>query len=324
MDIGIQTPKVLIDRTPKKVHRFVHDANAALTTIDATFSLLGGASNPRASELYKKAHKRMSLLISELLTGDDLLPDFEVDAYQGVEEKTFHFSHESVVHQTEYFTNIMANRKIFETYESDLPAASVTKAKVVGIFWHQFSEFMPWFLCRAASKVATNEVRHYVIQTAFEELGMRQSDKIHADMFWKSALIAGITENDRATYCDHSSIKVALNFLKSEIEKYTTDAQILGILLGLEIPAKENIECIYKSLCYDENVKFMLDKSEFFRIHREIEIEHVRLTVSNFLRFCIHDQQKNDFNQGFHAGLDFWDFFWKSVSRQISHIQINR
>ena len=44
--------------------------------------------------------------------------------------------------------------------------------------------------------VSTNEKRHYVIQTAFEELGMRDAREIHPDI-WQVVKTAGVTDRDR-------------------------------------------------------------------------------------------------------------------------------
>ena len=96
-----------------------------------------------------------------------------------------------------------------------------------------------------------------------------------------------------------------------------TDARVLGILLGLEIDAEENISTIASALSHDEKSKTIIDESPFFRIHRVAEVEHIRLDVSNFLRFCPTEQSKEDFMEGFDAAVQFWRFFWQGMTKII-------
>jgi hypothetical protein len=165
--------------------------------------------------------------------------------------------------------------------------------------------------------VSTNEKRHYVIQTAFEELGMRRADKIHPELFWSTVELSGATKDDLMRITSNGRVGSALQTLKKGLLSYKSDASVLGILLGLEIPAVENIETIYNALAYSNDLKNQLDSSEFFILHRQIEIEHVRLTVSNFLRFCPDENSRKIFIDGFDDGIEFWSRFWTDVSLAI-------
>jgi hypothetical protein len=180
---------------------------------------------------------------------------------------------------------------------------------------------MPWFLCQAAAMVSTNEKRHYVIQTAFEELGMRDAREIHPDMFWDAAKAVGIAEEERAAIHREPAPAAVLASLRAMLLSYKTDEEVLGILLGLEIPARENIETVFSSLAHSRDARATLDAHKFFVLHRQIEIEHVRLTVSNFLRFCTEDAQKERFIRGFDDGLAFWRSFWGSASDEVSRLK---
>ncbi len=232
----------------------------------------------------------------------------KVLGYSGTIESIFTVNHPDVINWTNYFHQKMNEREIFENFASNLPK-DITTASIIATGWHAFSIFMPQFLCQAAAMVSNNLARHYVVQGAFEELGMRDSTQIHPDLFWAAIMSAEITRNDTVA-SKQSLISAALNDLKGKLLSYESDMQIFGVLLGLEIPAVENIETLFTSIAYDDNAKMMLGKSMFFILHREIEGEHIRLAVSNFLRFQQSKQDTDDFVLGFMAGIQFWSDFW--------------
>lgn len=238
--------------------------------------------------------------------------------YNSTVEEIYTHEHPEVVANTKQFQQRTTDALIFETYQTHHPKPSFQKAKVVGTQWHRFSSFMPWFLCQAAATVSTNEMRHYVIQTAFEELGMRDVSEIHPDMFWEACLLAGVTPNDRQRLDSEASIGQTLEYLKTNILAAHSDAEVMGMLLGLEIPAVENIETVYSALGHDKETLNKLDNGRFFPIHRQVEIEHVRLTVSNFLRFCKSKEAKVNFYDGFDKGIAFWKMFWAAMDGLIS------
>jgi len=236
--------------------------------------------------------------------------------YTGIVEEVYKSNHPDVIKWTKYFHDLICKRKIFENL-SDLLPADVLTARIVATGWHAFSDFMPWFLCQAASMVSNNLTRHYVIQTVFEELGMRDYRQIHADMFWSAAQSIGINSHENFILKEDGELKKSLNYLKSRLLSYSYDMQIMGILLGLEMPAIENIETIYSGMSYDNESALILENSLFFKIHREVEVEHVRLTVSNFLRFKKSNQDTNDFINGFQDGVCFWNKFWCGIKNYI-------
>ncbi len=75
---------------------------------------------------------------------------------------------------------------------------------------------------------------------------------------------------------------------------------------------------IFSSLGFSEDVKSKLAKTKFFVLHRQIELEHVRLTISNFLRFCETESLRNQFVIGFESGLKFWKHYWSGVAELVS------
>lgn len=237
--------------------------------------------------------------------------------YNGTIEAVYTTRHPELRRWTRHFEAFVVERGIFPAFEAACPR-SPERAAVVGALWYRFSSFMPWFLCQAAAMVSTNEKRHYVIQTAFEELGMRDVREIHCEMFWQAALMAGVTAEDRAAVLADGPAAKALEALRAALLSYRTDEEVLGVLLGLEIPARENIETVFRSLAHNEKTGKMLDGHKFFRLHRQIEIEHVRLTVANFARYCGSEEQKRRFQSGFSEGITFWERFWSTASALVS------
>ena len=240
--------------------------------------------------------------------------------YNGTIEGIYTIEHPEVVKWTNYFHKKIQERKIFENFHAKL-CRNILTARIVSTGWHAFSGFMPAFLCRAASMMSTNLARHYVIQTAFEELGMRDHKQIHADLFWNAAKSIGITSEDSILE-ENGKLKKSLNFLKNQLMSYSCDMQVFGILLGLEMPAIENIETIYSAMSYNNFAKSILDKDLFFILHREVEIEHVRLTVANFLRFQKTRQDIDNFIEGFTDGVNFWDKFWCAIKEHTLRVTV--
>lgn len=255
----------------------------------------------------KKSNNARFQKVKQLLAG-----------YKGVRETTFTATHPEVIRLTNYFHERLGQEQIFEAFDAKHPTKSLEKAAVVAVLWHSFSEFMPWFLCHASASVSNNRLRHYVIQTAFEELGMRDVTEIHHEMFWKLALSTGITEENRKQIENDSGIERVICSLRSGLILAHSNAEILGMLLGLEIPAQENIENIFQALARTPELETTLSHSMFFKLHRKLEIEHIRLDVSVFLRFCTTDDQKDRFIHGFDKGVRFWRDFWTCVSNAIT------
>lgn len=239
--------------------------------------------------------------------------NFHLDHYYtGEHESLFPSDGPDVLKWVGFFQARFRSKKIFERFSAGLRSTGI-EAKIVAIAWHQFSEFMPYFLCQSCAQLSSNEKRHFAIQTAFEELGMRHADKIHHNMFWNAVVSCGLAHEIEC----FEDVAVQIAWLKGKLKSSTSDAYILGLLMGLEGPAEENIECIFNSLAYHPAVGKQLAEHEFFVVHRQVEIEHVKLTVANFLRFCKTELDKNEFLLGFDEGVEFWSMFWGSVKYLI-------
>jgi hypothetical protein len=168
--------------------------------------------------------------------------------------------------------------------------------------------------------VSDNEKRHYVIQTAYEELGMRDAAEIHPEMFREAAMQSGVKDENIQQFMHYEPVTHQLAWLANRLLHCDSDSEVMGMLLGLECPADENIDTIFNALAFTESAEHSARESKFFKLHRAIETEHVRLTVSNYLRFCPDKAQKEQFIRGFDAGIDFWRRFWEEVGELVASL----
>lgn len=230
-------------------------------------------------------------------------------------EELYTPNHPEVIKLANYFHQIIQKKKIFESFNEKLPRGLLT-ARIVATAWHAFSDFMPEFLCHAATLMSNNLARHFVIQIAFDELGMRNHKLIHPQLFWEAAKSVGITA-EYSVISQSEGVKGSLDFLRNHLASCYSDIQIFGILLGLEIPAIENIETIFSSMSYNQSSAEILEKEMFFILHREVEIEHISFAISNFLRFKRSKKDIDPFIDGFDHGVIFWEMFWRAVKNQV-------
>ncbi len=242
---------------------------------------------------------------------DDVIPTV---IFERVNEVTYTNQNPKVLEQTEVFYKRANVPEIFSGIGKTIISYPSLAQKIVGSAWHEFSDIMPWVLCTLASKVNTNLVRHYIIQGAFEELGGRNCNDIHPDQFLSALNVAGIRDVDIKNYQEKYSNRKAIGRLVDNVKSLTETSEVLGFGLGLEIPAVENIETVFSALTPSLELKEKVAETPFFKIHRVIEEEHIRLHTSNFLRFCSSDVEKEQFYKGFDLAIRFWMIFWSEAA----------
>lgn len=233
--------------------------------------------------------------------------------YNAVNDHIYTMESEVIKEWTRFFTDRAYQVLDFSKFHKEVPRSNA-KAVAVSTQWYQFSAFMPYFLCQAAAFMSTNEKRHYVIQTAFEELGMRDVDEIHPEMFKQCCVEAGIPGEMFQKLSAHEPVQALLLRLNDLMLASQDDDYIMGMLLGLELPAEDNISSIFHSCAFDSTAEAKLRTHKFFKLHMALECEHVRLTVSNFLRFSLATEAKNQFIAGFDEGIRFWVDYWQEMS----------
>lgn len=256
-------------------------------------------------------------------TAESVLANSQKDAlefanqhgYTGVKEAVYTAEHPDVIYWTKFFHERFREKKIFENFEAKTTHTDIHKAVAVATQWYRFSSIMPWILCKAATMVTGNVKRHYVIQGAYEELGMRDVNEIHPERFREAAVDAGVDDSLFEKHQGFTPVNTCLDKLVAALTDSRNDAEVMGLLLGLECPAEENVETLLLGLVQTPEIKEQLLKSIFFRIHKAIECEHIRLTISNFLRFNRDDSSRKDFIHGFDQGIQFWVEYWDGVEK---------
>jgi len=247
-----------------------------------------------------------------------MLEDIEtIVRSERVFEETYDKDSLEVIEWTDFFSKRANIPTIFENVENRIVKKKFLHAEVVGTFWHHFSALAPQVMSIASARVDNNLMRHYIVQIIFEELGTRNHRFIHPDLFLDAIESLGVTHERRKELVKKHLPKLGFTELSSLMWEAKNNSEILGVLLGLEIDANENIQTIFDSLAYTEEIKEKLELTPFFKIHRIAEDEHIRLDVANFLRFCKTEEEKENFILGFDKAVKFWRNYWNAITQII-------
>lgn len=226
--------------------------------------------------------------------------------------------HPDVIQHTKRFLARKDDADLFAEFEPAMQAhRSRRSAALVGTSWLRFSQLMTVLPAEAVSRLTTSAMRHCVMQTAFEELGERDPNMVHSDLFRAALGEIGVTEHDLLDWSGFEPVTRAIARLRSHLVKSTSDAYLLGLLHGMEIPAEDIIEHLFEALAYDTAARTALDQSSFFEVHRVVETEHIRRGTANFLSFCPEVHHRMEFAGGFEDALRFWKEFWASLAAEM-------
>ncbi|MCG9771414.1 iron-containing redox enzyme family protein [Pseudoalteromonas piscicida] len=227
----------------------------------------------------------------------------------------YDYADPEVIHWTSYFMDEANKQNVFVNINATADARmSKATAICMAKIWYEFTRFVPIFITKAVTLTDDPERQHALIQIAYDELGGRDKNFIHSQLFIDTLREIDITVDDSFT---NTSITSVLNHLDNTLTSTNSQYGIVGLLMSFEIIAEENIETLFKCLCYDEHCDPAMSKTPFFKIHRQDETEHIRHSVANYLRFCKTEQQKREFKASFDAGVNFWQRFWDQTSRTI-------
>ncbi|WP_205827961.1 iron-containing redox enzyme family protein [Microbulbifer harenosus] len=232
-----------------------------------------------------------------------------------IPESVYDYDHPEVIYWTKYFQEEAAKHNVFVNINATIQSKrSITAAESMATAWYDFTRYVPVFLCKAVALTTDPERQHHLIQIAYDELGGRDKEYIHSNLFLDAIKDAGINLINESA----ASIKEVLSGLDRTLVGISSQFGIVGLLLSFEIIAEENIETLFNCLCHDKKCEKPLSDSPFFKIHRADETEHIRHSVANYLRFCKTETQKREFKQSFDAGIDFWQRFWDQNARIIN------
>jgi hypothetical protein len=171
--------------------------------------------------------------------------------------------------------------------------------------WYEFSKLIPKLLAKLALRTESEYAFSRLISISNEEMGNGNIKSVHSDLFREACLEYSIKTNESI------NIKSFEVFKDIQSNKFT-DSYILGLHLGLEIIANENVEQLIKTLGQSNNNKIALTK--FFTIHLVNEDEHIEKCVHNYKR-CKTLDQKSEFMEGFNLSISFWIKYWNEAAR---------
>ncbi|MCH2072088.1 iron-containing redox enzyme family protein [Acinetobacter pittii] len=232
-----------------------------------------------------------------------------------IPEDTYYHGHPEVVEWTTKFSSEAEKYEVFKNIHSALQTVDIAKANKVATAWYEFTTFVPTFLSLAVVLTDDPERQHHLIQIAYDELGGQDKQYIHSKLFLEA--IEKVNLSYKKDY-EIVNIKNILEGLKNTLLNTNSQYGIVGLLLSFEIIAEENIETLFKGLCFDDNCIALLSDTPFFEIHRADETEHIRHSVANFLRFCQSDESKREFMVSFEDGLNFWRKFWNYIAENLN------
>ncbi|AUH49405.1 hypothetical protein CXB49_00395 [Chromobacterium sp. ATCC 53434] len=233
-----------------------------------------------------------------------------------IPEAEYDYDHPEVVFWTNHFMAEANKRNVFANIKATLKSKrSLISADTMATAWYDFTCYVPTFITKAVAQTDDPERQHHLIQIAYDELGGRDKNYIHSKLFLDAINEVGVQVIPNAS---GSSIKEILQVLDRTLVNTTSQYGIVGLLMSFEIIAEENIEVLFENLCHDERCADILSATPFFKIHRADETEHIRHSVANFLRFCTTETQRQEFQQSFDEGIDFWHRFWDQCSRLIN------
>ncbi len=232
-----------------------------------------------------------------------------------IPEAVYDYNHPHVVHYTQYFIDRASSENVFEKIDAALKVNNneITAQKMADA-WYEFSKYVPIFITKAVTLTNDPEQQHHLIQIAYDELGGRDKNLVHSKLFIEALEAANIPLSANTAIL---SIQKVLSSLTKTLEKTKTQSGIIGLLLSFEIIAETNIETLFQGLGYTPDRQEILSDSLFFKIHRADEIEHIRHSVANFLRFSTSNEQIEEAEEFFDAGIVFWKSFWNEMTNLI-------
>ncbi len=209
---------------------------------------------------------------------------------------------------------------IFDGFRRRVIRRDVTRARVVGGLWYHLSEHIVDVLCTALAGLSDPHIRHLVVQTAYEELGENDPNHIHTDLLRETLAVASVSGEDILTWSGHPTIRRLMTDMMEQLRSYQTDAEIAGMLLGMELVAYENIDLVVDYLGHEPAVAEKLAGTRWVRLHHQLEEQHIRRAVGVFVDRvkAPHDQRR--FMAAFVDTMDFWRSFWGTIADEASSI----
>lgn len=233
------------------------------------------------------------------------------------------FNHDEKISQyTSFFHGLSQPNQIFAPMQAIMEGRNKAECKVVGALWYHLSEAIVDILCIALAKLKNPMIRHLVVQTAYEELGETSPDNIHTDLLREMLHKADITDVDILRWSGHEGVNEAISSLKSQLWNAKTDAEICGILLGMEIIAYNNVDCVVDHLSRNEEVSELVRNTPWTTMHHQLEEGHIRRAVSVFVDYIPNLTGQRDSVAAFMSTIRFWEDFWGEIAATVQDMRV--
>jgi len=229
-----------------------------------------------------------------------------------------------VAQYTEFFFELSGSDALFSKFRSSLPERTPVESKVVGSLWYHLSDAIVDILCIALANIKNTRIRHLVIQTAYEELGESSIDKVHTLLLRDTLAHAGVTTTDILRWSGHEGVNRALGALLDDLRSCTDDAEICGLLLGIEIIAYPNVDNVVDYLSHSEEVAAAVRASEWVRLHHEIDEAHIYRAVRVYVEHMPDLASQRRCVAAFMRAIRFWEEFWEEIATTTRAVRAAR
>lgn len=214
----------------------------------------------------------------------------------------------------DFFNGLSQPDRIFKAFRDAVPERGPVEAQVIGALWYHLSEAIVDILCIALAKLNNPRIRHLVVQTVYEELGEGSLDQLHTDLLRAMLLLAGIEDSHILRWSGHEGINRTLDSLKADLEACGSDAEICGLLLGMELVAYQNVDNVIDYLSYSKEVGAAVSDTPWARLHHQLEEGHIRRAVSVFALYVPDFGSQRKFVRTFMCTIRFWEQFWREIA----------
>lgn len=198
------------------------------------------------------------------------------------------------------------------------PISKINRSKSLkfygGLSWLYFSRKIIDLLEFVASQASLDFMKKNISAILEDEIGLK-GEQAHFEMYEDALKRVYLKETD---YSIASQWKSSLAFeqLLNETKSESCEYFNLGLILGLEIPANENIEMSLRIICNEEEEQ-EISKMKYFLVHMVAEDEHINRNVLNYLNLTSM-VQRSQYLKGFRRGVDFWNIYWHKVAEKVT------
>lgn len=180
---------------------------------------------------------------------------------------------------------------------------------IVGTRWLQFSEIMPLILSIMVQKASSNQERAKLAKTLYEELGEGNCENIHSNLYLNALLKSGLDTKS----IESANVRWPPTEIYSLISEFQTasSAKILGMSMGLELIAQENISMLALAFRLGAKNEVDLRTDLFFSIHFENEINHIKENLELYFNLT-SVAGRHEYIEGVNRSMQFWKQFWSN------------